>query len=265
MTLTIATAFERAKQEKRLALIGYLPAGYPDGQTFIELVQCAFVTGLDILEIGLPTLYPRFDGDVIRAAVHQVIEQGVDTRAALDLAGVALAGVAGAGLVMFYGDSLDEYGVDRLLEHCLRQGISGILPVGMDHTRWQELAAAARQKSVAPVGFITHDMDEQTVRQIAEAAGGFLYLQSQNSPTGQQGEFGNAVRERVARLKTATACCPLPIAIGFGVRQPADVEHIRALGAQGVIVGTAFLEAAMQGIAALEEMLRGLIEAAKFD
>jgi isopentenyl diphosphate isomerase/L-lactate dehydrogenase-like FMN-dependent dehydrogenase len=37
------------------------------------------------------------------------------------------------------------------------------------------------------------------------------------------------------------------------------------LGAQGVIVGTAFLEAAMQGIAALEEMLRGLIEAAKFD
>ena len=260
---TIAEAFARAKEENRLALIGYLPAGYPDSASFVKLARCAFSAGLDILEIGLPTPDPKYDGDVIRAAYQHVVEAGIDTQTALDLGEQAINGTTGAGLAMFYEESLVEHGADHLLKACLQKGISAVLPVGFQLSEWLPFARTAGAINIAPIGFIPYDMDDTAMHQIAALAGGFLYLQSQNSPTGQQGEFGDEVRERVARVKKSAAD-KLPVAIGFGVRHPDDVARIRGIGADGVIVGTAFLEAAQAGTAALESLVRGLGAAARF-
>jgi tryptophan synthase alpha chain len=260
---TIAAAFARARQENRLALIGYLPAGFPDALSFVELAHHAFAAGLDILEIGLPTPDPKYDGEVIKRALQKVVNLGIDTRTALDLGEQAINGGPGAGLAMFYDESLTTYGPDQLLKDCLGKGISGVLPVGVEPHHWLSFARTARNNQIAPIGFIPYGMDEATLQAIAGLADGFLYLQSQSGPTGQQGEFGDEVRERVTRVKTI-ANHKLPVAIGFGVRYPADVERIRNIGADGVIVGTAFLEAAEEGVTALENLVHGLGEAARF-
>jgi tryptophan synthase alpha chain len=260
---TIAASFARAKAQHRLALIGYLPAGFPDEATFIALAHQAFRSGLDILEIGLPSADPYLDGEVIRAAVQQTVAHGLDTRRALQLGGLALEGMNGAGVAMFYPPSLEGLGVDGLLQACREVQIGGLLPVGMEAAERRALAQRGRSAGLDAIGFITFGMEAPEVEQVAQAAGGFLYLQSQDGPTGQQGAFGDEVRQRIAQVRD-TVGERLPLAVGFGVRDAVDVQRIRSLGADGVIVGTALVEAAAQGTEAVAALVGELAQAARF-
>ncbi len=259
----IAEAFQNAKNEQRLALIGYLPAGYPTPERFCELAICAFAAGLDILEIGLPSRNPIFDGRVIREAIAAAVQRGTDTLSALRQSQQVLAATQGAAVLMFYRDVLAQIPYPTLLEHSRRAGFSGHLLVNVPLAEWLTLAEAAKAAGMDAIGFVSAGFDEQAIQQVSRAAGGFLYIQSRDAPTGSPAAFDEEVRRRIARIRRLCEA-ELPLAVGFGVRAAEDVESIRQMGAQGVIVGTAFVEAAAQGCAAVQDLIGSLRLAAIF-
>src|SRR5690606_25460136 len=73
---TTSTAFERARSEGRSALIGYLPAGFPDVEGSIAAIRTMVEAGCDVIEIGLPYSDPVMDGPTIQAAVQQALDAG---------------------------------------------------------------------------------------------------------------------------------------------------------------------------------------------
>ena len=58
----------KTRAEGRPALVGYLPAGFPDKQTAIEAMVAMVDAGVDIVEIGLPYSDPVMDGPTIQKA-----------------------------------------------------------------------------------------------------------------------------------------------------------------------------------------------------
>jgi 2-methylisocitrate lyase-like PEP mutase family enzyme len=46
---TVSTAFEKAAAEDRAALVGYLPAGFPDKQTAIKAAVAMVEAGADVI------------------------------------------------------------------------------------------------------------------------------------------------------------------------------------------------------------------------
>jgi tryptophan synthase alpha chain len=262
--LSLANVFRQAQQAGRIALIGYLPAGYPDRKTFLQIAQSGFAAGLDILEIGLSTPKAVLDGEVIQTALQVVNRQEITVEEALALGAQALAHSSKAGLVMVYASMLAKFGQEAMLSHCARLGIAGILPVGMPEADWQAFATAACRHGVAPIGIISPDMDEAGVRTIVQHAGGFLYLQSYSGPTGQPAQLDQAVRERIELARSCMGAYRLPIAVGFGIKKGEDIARVRALGADGVIVGTAFVEAATQGSQATHRLVTELSQATVF-
>ena len=70
---TVSTAFEKAAAEDRAALVGYLPAGFPDKQTAIRAALAMASSGADIIEVGLPYSDPLMDGPVIADAVYRAL------------------------------------------------------------------------------------------------------------------------------------------------------------------------------------------------
>ncbi|MDR2756607.1 MAG: tryptophan synthase subunit alpha, partial [Planctomycetaceae bacterium] len=46
--------FEKTRNEKRAALIGYITAGDPDIERSFEIIDAACGAGLDVLELGIP-------------------------------------------------------------------------------------------------------------------------------------------------------------------------------------------------------------------
>ena len=64
--MSVARAFDKARVENRAALVGYLPAGYPDVPGGIEALTTMVDAGCDIIEVGLPYSDPVMDGPTSR-------------------------------------------------------------------------------------------------------------------------------------------------------------------------------------------------------
>ena len=72
----VRTAFDTARAEGRSALIGYLPAGFPDVDGAIDAVKAMIDNGVDIVEVGLPYSDPVMDGPVIQQATEHALAAG---------------------------------------------------------------------------------------------------------------------------------------------------------------------------------------------
>jgi tryptophan synthase alpha chain len=89
---------------------------------------------------------------------------------------------------------------------------------------------------------------------VLDGASGFLYYVSVAGVTGANAAAASAVKAAVERLRRATE---LPIAVGFGVREPEAARAI-ALTADAVVVGSAFVDEipAEPSAQAVERVLR---------
>ena len=90
-----ASAYLRARQENRPALVGYLPVGHPSVPYSIDAMKALTTgttgTGVDLVVIGMPYSDPMMDGTVIQHVTTWALERGVRTRDTL-LAAEAVAG-----------------------------------------------------------------------------------------------------------------------------------------------------------------------------
>ncbi|MBA2552063.1 MAG: tryptophan synthase subunit alpha, partial [Nocardioidaceae bacterium] len=57
-----------ATAQGRAALVGYLPAGFPDVDTSIAALHAMVDGGVDVVEVGLPYSDPVMDGPTIQQA-----------------------------------------------------------------------------------------------------------------------------------------------------------------------------------------------------
>jgi len=101
-----------------------------------------------------------------------------------------------------------------------------------------ELGPALRAAGIDPIRLATPTTDIRRLPAVLEGASGFLYYVSVAGITGLQQAAQGSIDQAVARLKAST---DLPVAVGFGVRTPAQAAAIGAV-ADGVVVGSAIVE-----------------------
>ena len=58
----LSEMFARARAEKRLALMPFMTAGYPDLDTSFELMRAMVEAGADAIEVGIPFSDPLAEG-----------------------------------------------------------------------------------------------------------------------------------------------------------------------------------------------------------
>ncbi|HTB55713.1 MAG TPA: tryptophan synthase subunit alpha, partial [Trebonia sp.] len=123
---TVSTAFGKAAAEDRAALVGYLPAGFPDKQTAIRAALAMAEAGADVIEVGLPYSDPLIDGPVIADAVHHALKGGTRLADVFDTV-TAIANAGTAVLLMTYWNPVDKHGVDRFARDLANAGGAGLI------------------------------------------------------------------------------------------------------------------------------------------
>lgn len=233
----LAERWRQVKSERRAALIPYLPAGFPNPQTFVAAVRAAVAAGADLLEVGLPFSDPLADGPVIQRATHAALAQGVGVRRTLDLIAEARPGVP--VVVMTYLNPVLAYGVDRFLADAERAGVAGVLltdlPAGADEALEDRVAAGP----LAFVRLIAPTTPPERVARAARRASGFLYLISRLGVTGARDTMPPNLPAYVKRVR---AVSDLPLVVGFGIGTGAQARETAAV-ADGVAVGAALVDA----------------------
>src|ERR1700761_2976326 len=67
-TGSIAQAFAALQERKQIALVPFLPAGYPNTATTVACLKELEQSGANVIEIGFPFSDPIADGPVIQEA-----------------------------------------------------------------------------------------------------------------------------------------------------------------------------------------------------
>ena len=141
-----ASAYLKAREENRPALVGYLPVGHPSVPDSIDAMK-ALTTGttgigVDLVEIGMPYSDPMMDGTVIQHATTRALERGVRTRDTL-LAAEAVADTGTPCVVMTYWNLVEHYGVDAYARDLASAGGAGLITPDLTPDEAKEWMAAS--------------------------------------------------------------------------------------------------------------------------
>ncbi|MCA1982527.1 tryptophan synthase subunit alpha [Nocardioides nematodiphilus] len=240
---TTSSAFATAKAEGRAALVGYLPAGFPDVDGSIEAIRTMVAAGCDVIEIGLPYSDPVMDGPTIQAAAQQALERGVRTRDVLrTVEAVAATGVP--TLVMTYWNPVEKYGVDRFAADLKSAGGAGLITPDITPDYGQAWIAAADAHDLDKVFLVAPSSTDERIAMTTAACRGFVYATGVMGVTGGKQATTDVVGPLVTRTK-ALAPAGLPVGVGVGV-STGDQAAAIAAHSDGVIVGSAFVRAILE-------------------
>ena len=229
-----------------MAFMPFITAGDPDLATTQQAVLTLAAQGVDLIEIGFPYSDPIADGPVIQASYTRALQkklQVAEIFAAIKGLPNVLAHRAGTGIplpplvAMVAYSIVFRMGRDNFVRSARDAGFSGMIVPDLPADEAQETAAAANAGGLDLIQLIAPTTTPERTRRILELARGFIYCISVAGTTGVRDELPAELKQQLAWLKTQT---DLPLAVGFGISRPDQVDSLRGL-ADGVIVGSAIV------------------------
>jgi tryptophan synthase alpha chain len=260
--MTTAVAFEKARAEDRAALVGYLPAGFPDVPGAVHALRTMVDAGCDVIEIGLPYSDPVMDGPTIQAAAQQALEAGTRTTDVLrTVEAVAATGVP--TLVMTYWNPVQRYGPERFAADLANAGGAGLITPDLVPDEADSWVAAADEHDLDKVFLVAPSSTDHRLGITAQACRGFIYATAVMGVTGARESSSALAGPLVQRLRAVT---DLPVGVGLGVSTGDQAAEVAGF-ADGVIVGSAFVRRLLDagtdraaGLESLAELTRDLAE-----
>ena len=259
----LASRLADTRTQGRAALIGYLPAGFPNPQASVRLLRALVAGGVDVLEVGLPYSDPLMDGPVIQEAAQAALLAGTTTPVVLDV--VRQVSDAGAPVVvMSYWNPIERFGVDRFARDLAGAGGCGLVTPDLTIEESDEWTRASDAHGIDRIFLVAPSSTPARIAAVTTACSGFVYAASTMGVTGTRTSVSTAASGLVERVRLAT---DLPVAVGLGVSTRDQAREVGAY-ADGVIVGSAFVRAVLDSrtadgsmdVAAAESAVRQLAE-----
>jgi tryptophan synthase alpha chain len=141
-------------------------------------------------------------------------------------------------VLMGYANPIEAMGVQAFAERAREVGVDGVLVVDYPPEEAHELCAAADRFGIDVIFLVAPTTTDARMREIANAARGYIYYVSLTGVTGAGNLELSGVEGKIAQLRKMTR---LPIGVGFGIR---DGKTARAVArfADAVVIGSALVE-----------------------
>jgi tryptophan synthase alpha chain len=235
----IAARFASLRAEGRGALIPFLEAFDPDLATSTEILRGMPGAGADLIEIGMPFTDPMADGPTIQLAGRRGLLAGASLAGTLGMVADFRDGDSDTPIVLMgYLNPLLAYGVDRFCKDAALSGVDGLIVVDLPSEEADLLAGPAAANGLDIIRLVAPTTDDARLPLVLNGSSGFVYYVSIAGITGTRTASADELAAAIPRIRAVT---DLPIAIGFGVRTPAQAaEAVRA--ADGAVVASALIE-----------------------
>jgi tryptophan synthase alpha chain len=239
VTTRLDKRFASLRAQKRAGLVAYIMASDPDHETCFDILKGLPAAGADVIELGFPFSDPMADGPSVQKAGQRALKAGGSLRKTLELAARFRETDKDTPLILMgYANPVEQFGHTRFAEEAHKAGVDGAIIVDLPPEEDAPLRAAFSPHQLSLIRLAAPTTNDERLKTVLDGVSGFLYYVSVAGVTGAKTAVADAVRAAVARLKRATS---LPVAVGFGVREP-ELARAIALTADAVVVGSAFVD-----------------------
>ena len=235
----IAARFAELRAQGRGALITFLEAWDPDAATSLEILRGMPAAGADLIEIGCPFTDPMADGPTIQLAGKRALKAGAKMRHTLALVRAFREGEAATPIVLMgYLNPILSYGIEKFCVDAAASGVDGLIVVDLPSEEADLLVPFATASGLDIIRLVAPTTDEQRLPKVLDGSSGFVYYVSITGITGTRTASAEDLAEAIPKVRHATH---LPIAIGFGVRSPAQAAAA-VQAADAAVVASALID-----------------------
>lgn len=235
----IAARFAKLKAEGRGALVTYLQAFDPDRETSLAIFRGLPAAGADVIEMGVPFTDPMADGPSIQRAGLRALKAGATVDGVLGVVREVRRTEAETPIVLMgYYNPLLAYGLERFCAEAAAAGVDGLIIVDVPPEEADEVEPHTRANGLDLIRLIAPTTEEARLPRVLGATTGFIYYVAITGITGTRSADYATLAPAIRTLKRHTE---LPVAIGFGIRTPAQAAEAAGI-ADGAVVGTQLVD-----------------------
>jgi tryptophan synthase alpha chain len=238
-----------------MLLMTHIVLGYPSFDDSLRIAQAMVEAGVDIMELQIPFSEPIADGPVILRANQRALADGSTVARCLQTAAELAERLPIPFLLMSYYNVLYRPGVASFVARAASAGLRGAIVPDLPPEEAADYLAAMAGHALDPIFIYSPNTSDGRMATIAEHARGFVYCVARKGVTGAATQFSGELSSYLARCRAATH---LPLAVGFGVKNKADVDFLRGK-ADVAVVGTESIHVIEQrGVTAVGDFIRSL-------
>lgn len=231
--------FQELKASGRTALIPYVTAGHPSPDASVDILHAAVDAGADLLELGMPFSDVMADGPVIQNACAKALEQGMNLDRVLEMVAAFRRRDPDTPIVLMgYTNPIERRGTAKFAAEAAAVGVDALLIVDCPADEAKELKSALAEQGLHQIFLVAPTTTPQRLERTAGLAGGFVYYVSIKGVTGAASLNLDSLAPAVEQIR---ASMDLPVAVGFGIREPEQAAAV-AQCADGVVIGSALVD-----------------------
>lgn len=234
----IAGRFAELKAQHRAAFVPFITAGDPDFETSRAILNALPGAGADLIELGMPFTDPMADGPAVQASSLRALKAGATMARTLDMVRDFRTRDAKTPIVLMgYYNPVHAMGAANFVKEVAAAGADGLIIVDLPPEEDAVLQAPAKAAGIDVIRLVTPTTHDARLARVLDGASGFLYYVSIAGVTGTKSFAEADVQAALARIRKATT---LPIAVGFGIKTPAQAGAIAGI-ADAAVVGSAIV------------------------
>lgn len=242
--VSVSGCMEALRDRGQCALIPFITAGDPDLATTAEALRVLDRSGADLIELGVPYSDPLADGPVIQAAATRALERGTKLDSVLSMLKTVSPQIQAPIILFTYYNPILNRGIATFFQDIAAAGAKGLVVPDLPLEEVEGVLQSATAAGIEVILLVAPTTPKERIAAIAERSQGFIYLVSVTGVTGMRTQVGSRVQELITDLRATT---DKPIGVGFGISEASQAHQVMAWGADGVIVGSAFVKRLAEG------------------
>lgn len=245
------------KDEK--ILVSYFPLCDPLLGEQVDWAGRYFANGTTVLEMGFPFETPYLDGKVVSTSMKRALSRHTLDDAFSVIRSLRTAYPNNILQIMTYYEIIEKIGINIFARRCFECGVDAVLSPNIPGDQLEKLDIALEKHEIFNLRFSPYNLTVETQKDLLKHAKGYIFQQAVDGVTGPQKIVSPQVGTNVKILKDIGI--QTPIIGGFGISDAQQVEQMVALGTDGVVVGSAIIDAIERGQG--EAFIRSLRNALK--
>ena len=231
--------FLALKKSKKIALMPFLVAGDPSIEKTSEILLKLQEKGADLIELGIPYSDPLADGPIIQFSASKALKSGTTPIKVIQLLDSLKYKLHIPVILFTYFNPILNFGLENFCELASKAGVAGLIIPDLPLEEASKFSKIISSYFIDLVLLVAPNTPFERMKKISNYTKGFTYLVSVTGVTGERNKMENRVESLINKLKEISTN---PVAVGFGISSPDHVNKVSKWGADGVIIGSAFVK-----------------------